>query len=378
MTSMPYAPGPDVLLEATGRSSVAEALAWLGEDYPIERGSDLHQLLRAVVMYGGTHEYSQRALRRLARAVAASDLDSATFLFETDTIVPASQFGATLGRLAALCRGGGLDTITGSALIAAQRNDAFTLEALCYVAGLSYKELTERVPNLPPHADGPFGPTQLRRAFDALDAIVCGKTIVDLPGAEPARPIELMPRVGLGRSGWDAVEDLRLHGVPYEVLLSQRAAGGSWLAHRNRTSSKLAPLVADRLCRELDQHRVGYIRSTSIGGDTSPADMSLISGCDKQIGLLIINQSGRAVFGVIFASARDSGTASKSASRLRAMKRALGLPIAVVVAGPGWAARNETAALAMDFEGRLYSEQSLSHLTADIMYSYSEAKEELS
>ena len=317
------------------------------------------------------------ALRRLARAVAASDLDSATFLFETDTIVPASQFGATLGRLAAVCPGGGLEAITGSALIAAQRNDPFTLEALCYVAGLSYKELTERVSSLPPHADGPFGPTQLRRAFDVLDAIVRGQIMVDLPGAEPSRPIELMPRVGLGRSGWDVIEDLRLHGVPYEILLGQRAVGGSWLAHRNRTSSRLAPLVADRLCRELDQHRVAYIRSTSIGGETSPADMSLISGCDKQIGLLIMDRAEHAVFGVIFASARDSGTASKSASRLRAMKRASGLPIAVIVAGPGWAARNETAALAKDFEGMLYSEQSLVRLTTDIVNSYSSLKGEL-
>jgi hypothetical protein len=125
---MSHAPAPEVLLEATGRKSVGDALAWLGEDHPIERDSDLHQLLRAVVMYGGGLENGQRALCRLARAVAAPDLDSATFLFETDTIVPASQFRATLDRLAALCPDGGLETITGSALIAAQRSDAFTLE----------------------------------------------------------------------------------------------------------------------------------------------------------------------------------------------------------------------------------------------------------
>jgi hypothetical protein len=328
-------------------------------------------------VHGGAHEYAERALRRLARAVAASDLDSANFLFETEAIVPASQFRATLDRLAAMCPDGRLETINASALIAAQRSDAFTLEALCYVAGLSYKELAERVPNLPSRASGPFGPTQLRRAFDVLDAIVRGTTTIDFPGAEPARPIELMPRVGLGRSGWNMVEELRAHGAPYEVLLSQRAAGGSWLAHRNRTSSKLAPMVADRLCRDLDERQVTYRRSTGVGGDTSPTDMSVISGCDKQMGLVILGPSGNAVFGVIFSTARDSGTASKSASRLRAMKRAPGLPIAVVVAGPGWAARNETAALAMDFEGRLYSERSIAQLTAEIVSACSEVKEEL-
>ena len=90
-----------------------------------------------------------------------------------------------------------------------------------------------------------------------------------------------------------------------------------------------------------------------------------------------MDRAEHAVFGVIFASARDSGTASKSASRLRAMKRASGLPIAVIVAGPGWAARNETAALAKDFEGMLYSEQSLVRLTTDIVNSYSSLKGEL-
>jgi hypothetical protein len=377
MISASRTPGPEVLLEATGCLSVGDALTWLGEDHPIERGSDLNRLLRAVVVHGGAHEYAERALRRLARAVAASDLDSATFLFETETIVPASQFRATLDRLAAMCPDGRLETINGSALIAAQRSDAFTLEALCYVAGLSYKELAERVPNLPSRPSGPFGPTQLRQAFDVLDAIVRGTTTIDFPGAEPARPIELMPRVGLGRSGWNMVEELHAHGAPYEVLLSQRAVGGSWLAHRNRTSSKLAPLVADRLCHDLDEHRVTYRRSTGVGGGTSPTDMSVISGCDKQMGLVILDPSGNAVFGVIFSTARDSGTASKSASRLRAMKRAPGLPVAVVVAGPGWAARNETAALAMDFEGRLYSERSLSQLTVEIVSACSEVKEEL-
>ena len=56
---------------------------------------------------------------------------------------------------------------------------------------------------------------------------------------------------------------------------------------------------------------------------------------------------------MIFSSARDGGTASKNAGRLRAMKRAPGLPVAVVVAVPGWTVRNETADLAADFGGYL-------------------------
>ena len=362
-----HTPSPRVLLEATGCSSTAEALAWLADDHPIARGADLHALLQAVIMHSGQNEEHTRAVRRLARMVASSDLDSATILFEHETIVPALQFRETLGRLAARCPDGTLSHITASALIAAQRDDAFTLEALCVVAGLSYKELTDRVEDLPSSPSGSFGPSQLRRAFVALDAIVQGTTTTDLPGAVPARPLELMAGIGLGKLGWTAVEKLRVGGVPYEVLLAQRAAGGSWLAHRNRTSSKLAPLVADRLCQELDLRQVAYRRSTGVGGDTSPTDIGALSGCDNQLGLVVLDPAGHAIFGVIFSTARDSGTASKSASRLRAMKRAPNLPIAVVVAGPGWAARNETADLARDFDGRLYSERALVQLADEII-----------
>jgi hypothetical protein len=84
------------------------------------------------------------------------------------------------------------------------------------------------------------------------------------------------------------------------------------------------------------------------------------------MGLIALDSDEHAGYGVLFSTARDSGTASKNASRLRAMKRADGLPIAVVVAGPGWAARNETAALAASFGGRLYSERSLDELANDI------------
>lgn len=317
-------------------------------------------------MHGGSGAEVERALRRLARVVAASDLDSAAVLFEPETIIPASRFRETLARLAARCSGGTLGSITASSVIAAQRDDPFTIEALCVVAGLSYKELTERVEDLPAKAKGPFGPSQVRRAFGTLAAIVSGETTTDLAGTVPAHPLELMSRVGLGRSGWEAIEKQRVGGVPYEILLAQRAAGGAWLAHRNRTSGKLTLLLADRLCRELDARGVSYQRSTGIGGDITPSRMAELSGADKQLGLLVLGEKDEAAFGVIFSSARDSGTASKNASRLRAMRRPASLPVAVVVAGPGWAARNETANLAKEFAGRLYSERAIEKLADEI------------
>lgn len=358
----------DFLLRATRRATIDDALTWIGDDHTLERDTDLHRLLRAVVSSGKGRPEQTRALRQLARVVAASELDSAAVLFGADGIVPASHFRNTLAELASVCPTKTLAGITAGAVLAAQRSDPFTIEALCAVAGLSYKELTERVAELPANAAGPFGPSQVRRAFQAIDAVVRGATATDWPGAVAARPVELMPRVGLGRDGWDAVEALRVGGVPYDVLLAQRAAGGSWLAHRNRTSAKLGLLLADRLCQELRARGLDFRRSNSVGGEVMSSAICKLTGCDRQLGLVVLHPKlDVPAFGVIFSSARDGGTASKNAGRLRTMKRAPGLRIAVVVAGPGWAARNETADLALAFGGYLYSERSISELANDIL-----------
>jgi hypothetical protein len=365
-----------VLLAATGTPSVADAVSWLADGHPIEAGSDLHAVLRALVLQKPSADY-ERATRRIARIVAASHLDTAAVLFDRQAIVPAARFAQALSGLAAKCHGGNLDQISASALISAQREDSFTLEALAAVAGLSYNELADRVDSLPSAPTGPFMPSQIRAAFATLDGIVKGILSTDWPDAVSARPLELMPGIGLGRSGWDAIEDMRANGVPYEVLLAQRVAGGSWLAHRNRTSSKLATMLAAELCRELDRNNVPYRRSTALGGDRTGREIAELSGCDKQLGLLILDPDERAAFGVIFSVARDSGTASKNASRLRAMKRSPTLRIALMVAGPGWAARNETADLAVHFGGYLYSDSAIQILVKDIVTQLPQRHKEL-
>jgi hypothetical protein len=356
----------DVILDATGQTSLDAAISWISDDHPLERNTDMRLLLRALLAHAGDHVRALDARRRLARALARSELDSAAILFKPDTIVPAERFRKTLLRLAKKCSDNSLAKITSSAVIAAQREDAFTIETLCAVAGLSYNELSARVQSLPARPRSRWTPSQIRRAFEVVDDLVRGAVKTDLPGAVPARALELMASTGADTDGWDGVEKYRADGVPYEVLLAQRTAGGAWLAHRNRTSGKFAPLLADRLCQELAARDIDFRRSAVLGGDVAPTRMSELSGCDKQIGLLALGKSEAPAYGVIFSTARDSGTASKNVGRLRAMRRSAGLPIAIVVAGPGWAVRNETADLAAHFEGRLYSERALGVLADDI------------
>jgi hypothetical protein len=156
------APGADVLARATGRSSVAEALAWIADNHSLERGINLHELPRAIVLQVGSSAEAEGALRHIARVVAASDLDSVEVLFAPETIVSADRFCDTLSRLAVRCHGGTLAGITASAVVAAQRADPFTLETLCVVAGLSYGAMsfTHALPYLTAGCRGIRGPDE--------------------------------------------------------------------------------------------------------------------------------------------------------------------------------------------------------------------------
>jgi len=358
------APPQKTLLQATGQASLEDAVSWIADNHSLERGKDMEDLLRALVAHGTAASDYRQALRRLAREVSRSSLDSATVLFRPDLIAPASRFRRALDSLAAKCPSKTIDSINASAIIAAQRENSATIETLCAVSGLSYSELQTRLPGLPSQASGPWTPTQIRAVFAELDALVSGSVRVALPGAIPARAIELADISG--SNGWAKVQEMAADGVAYETLLAQRANGGSWLAHRNRTSGELASVLAGRLCVALDREGIRYRRSTSVGGDTPPKEIADLSGCDKQVALVVLNHADEATAAVIFSSARDSGTASKNASRLRAMGRPPEFPVSVVLAGPGWSERNETAELAADFHGRIYSERALDKLVASM------------
>lgn len=352
----------DILIAATGRGSDAAAIEWIADGHPIDPGVPGQELLSSLVPYVGANDRVEDAIRRIARVESESWIDTASVLFGLESVTPASAIAAALDAVAVKCDGESIENITPKAVAAAQRQNPLVMETLCSVAGLSYSELSARVEGLPSDPRGRWSPSQTHAAFTLIDELVRGQVVDRLPGTAPARALEFFPRLGLGRDGWSLVEELRRGGVPYEVLLAQRVVGGAWLAHRNRTSSRFAPLVADSLCEFLDNRAIDFLRSTRIGGEDAPSKVGKASGCDKQVGLLALDFGGRPAVGVIFSVARDGGTASKNASRLRSMERPGDLPIAVVVIGPGWAQRNETADLAIDFAGRIYSDQSIADL----------------
>jgi hypothetical protein len=201
-----------------------------------------------------------------------------------------------------------------------------------------------------------------------IDDVVMDRVATTLPGTIPTRALDLMPTVvgAVAPGGWATIEARVSVGVPYEVLLAQRAAGGTWLAHRNATSGLLSHRIADQLCEALDEVGIDYRRSTSVGGSTPPGEIQAMTNSDKQVGLVVRDKGGRAAYAIAFASARDSGTARKSVASLSAMKRDRKVPMAAVLSGPGWSHRNETADLAVAFDGRLFSDTALPVLIEDI------------
>ena len=135
---------------------------------------------------------------------------------------------------------------------------------------------------------------------------------------------------------------------------------------RDRTSSQITAPLADTLCGLLDDRGVAYRRSAAIGGDTPATELQKLTNCDKTVTLAAINETDQAVFGVIFTAANDGGTANANAGKLRGMRRDPGLPIAIVAIGPGWAQRTETGDLARAFDGRLYTDRTLTNLSDEI------------
>jgi hypothetical protein len=356
------------VLAATGRSTLDDAVTWMAAGLNLAAGTDLNLLLQALVLLRPGEPDGTKALAVIARRASLSELDSAAVLFTPNAIIPAAKFRAALDALAAGSPERHLGNINASAVIAAQRANPFVVQTLCAVAGLSYGDLLERVPGLPPDPASPWTPSQVRDAFALVDDVVEDRVRSRLPGTIPTRPLDLMPTVvgPIQPGGWARIESQAKDGVPYEVLLAQRAAGGTWLAHRNATSGLLNHSVADELCDAMDAAGIEYRRSTALGGTTPPSEIQAMANSDKQVGIVVLDRSGRPAYAVAFGYARDSGTARKSAASLAAMKRDQTIPIAAALSGPGWSHRNETADLAIAFDGRLFSDATIPVLVRDI------------
>lgn len=352
----------NTLRAATGRDSLTAALQWITKDYALADGADLHTILRALAVIR-TEPGVTDAARVVARKVSASQLDTATVLMRPELIPDPHDYEVALRSLADHCPDGRLPSINPEALLAAQRKNPLVMDALCHAAGLPYGDLKARVSGLPAEATSAWSPRQVEAALAELDRIVRGTTAADLDGAVAVRALELIQDDLTDDAAWERLQHQLERGVSYGTLLAQRAAGSSWLAHRNKYSGLVAVQLASKLCGELDARGINYVRSSTVGGDAGTAEMRKLRGDDQQLSLVAL-AADAVVFGVIFSIARDSGTAKANVGKI--IKRERTLPTAVVVAGPGWSQRNDTAELAMALHGRMYSDRELALLADEI------------
>lgn len=356
-----------VLLSATGRPSRQAALAWIGEDHPLNGGSDLHEVTAAVLVASSAGTPARPALERVTREVASSALDPAAVLHRSDLLPDASVFRRALETLAEVS-GGSLTGVTAATVRVAQSRDSHTMATLEAVIGLTHSELAERVAGLPAEADRPWTNTAISNAFAYIADMVRGQLPAPtVPGAFLPLPVELQPAIVGPRAagGWERLEALRTQGVPYELMLAQRAVGSSWGQHRNRTSQAPMRAVAVELREMLLADGFDVVLSDKYGGDVRQELLNELVGGDKHVNLIVrtAKPERRPLLVVTFSLAKDGGSARKTLSAKMQMKRPQ-IPVAVVVLGGGFAARRETVGLVEHFKGAVYSEKSLDAIVA--------------
>jgi hypothetical protein len=345
-----------LIQDATRRSELRDAIAWLAEEHPMSPNTNWTQLLRALVAaIDDKNDVHLRALRRVTREAARSDVDTARVIFDPENWPKAEQFAGALAELTSRSRDGTLAGLEPGAVLRAHYANPLSLEALCLAVGVPFSDAKEW-----------FGPTRgpwtidhVTKLLAHLDDLVEGRVEALIPGSEPVRAVELIDNPG---AGWARLDELRTGGVPYELLLEQRYVGGVWLLHKNKTSSFANVAAATLLCTLLTERSVDFRRASSVGGEARQRDLQELSGIpDKRVGVVAVGGDGVATFAVTFSAARDGGTARANGDGLLQIPQTP-LPLGIVLTGLGWAQRPETERLALRYGGRLFTERSVEDL----------------
>lgn len=267
----------DVLLHASGRTTTGEAVLWFSEGHPMLDGTAPQRVIGALLTLPEDTPSLEDALRSVVRQAATSTFDPSSVLFKVDTIQRPDAVRRCLDALALRSPSEGLTGLTASSVAAALRDEPECMDVLAFVAGLTPKELRRRMGEDAPKGQA-WSQRQVQAALRLITSIVEGTSVSLVTGAEPARPVEMIFKDEGSDTGWDQVETMRTQGVPYELLLTQRAVGAAWQNHRNSTSSEPGTALATELCARLDVLGTTYLRSRSKGGTD---DLTQISSIGK-------------------------------------------------------------------------------------------------
>ncbi len=313
--------------------------------------TDWPGLLRALVDLVDDSEVSSRALRRVVREVTRSEVDTSRVLFDAQDLPAPQLFADALGELLQRSEGKTLEGLTPRAVQRAQLANPAAIETLCLVVGVTYRDARDWFAC----GSDAWSLEQIEQLLAYCNDLVGGQIRPPIPDTVPARAVEF---VTYGEVGWKLPERLRRGGVPYELLLTQRAVGSPWSAHKNKTSNRLSSATAGFLCSLLVERGIDFRRATTVGGDAKQRDLQELSGiADRRVGLVTL-VSHKPTFAVAFSSAHDGGTARANGDGLLQIPDT-SLPFGLVLTGLGWSGRPETDRLARRFAGCLFTERSL-------------------
>ena len=209
---MQVADAESVVQGATGRRQTLDALEWITEGRALRTTVRGTVLLGALVVLadgagGDIAAAANAALLRAARDVVRSGRDPGMELHDFARVTPPARYRDALSEVCRHTRSRGLDTVTAAAVMAAQTADDLVIEALCMVAGITYKELRERAAaTLPVRAGSRWSQPQVEAAFSVIDSFVRGTVEQSVPDdAIIRRPAELLLAPD-GRSGWQYIQ----------------------------------------------------------------------------------------------------------------------------------------------------------------------------
>jgi hypothetical protein len=162
--------------------------------------------------------------------------------------------------------------------------------------------------------------------------------------------------------GWASVRDFAMHGVPYDVFLSQRHYGGAFRQVLDATSEARGDLIEDAVEELLREAQVPYIRTGSHNQAEIAARFEVRVTPAPDFVVFDNSDTLRAMLEC--KGANDGGTARDKALRFRTLReesvRLGGIPLFGVLGGIGWARANDTLGPVLrDTDGRVFTLLSL-------------------
>ena len=132
------------VLRATGRRDLSDALAWITEGRRLTGAVRPDELMAALASLQSIPK-SESALRTVARSALVSTVDPSADLLGLETVIRPAVYRAALDEVARHTRSGSLADVNAEAVWSAQERNPRVVATLGLVAGLSWRDLRDRL-----------------------------------------------------------------------------------------------------------------------------------------------------------------------------------------------------------------------------------------